>query len=122
METQTLKTLAASRLVVVATPSVAGQDVASAVESALRGGADVVQFRDKHSSALDILEAAKQLNKICRDYNALFIVNDRVDIALASGADGVHLGQDDLPLEDARKIAALCGRADSFLIGRSTHS
>ncbi|OGR85413.1 MAG: thiamine-phosphate diphosphorylase [Elusimicrobia bacterium RIFCSPLOWO2_01_FULL_54_10] len=122
METQAIKSIAASKLYVVATPAAAGQDVTAVVEKALRGGADVVQLRDKHSSAADILKAAKKLKRICQAHDALFIVNDRVDIALASGADGVHLGQEDLPLDEARKIVERYGRDNSFLIGRSTHS
>jgi thiamine-phosphate pyrophosphorylase len=69
---------------------------------AVKGGACVVQYRDKLASSREMLENALKLKKLCR--RIPLIVNDRVDIALASGADGVHLGQDDLPCALARKL------------------
>lgn len=72
--------------------------------SALRGGANVVQLRDKLHDAGDLLPGAREMARICREAGALFIVNDRIDLALAAGADGVHLGQSDLPIETAREI------------------
>ena len=69
------------------------------------GGADVVQLRDKCLPCRDLFAAACEIREITREAGVLFIVNDRIDIAIASGADGVHLGQDDLPLRDARRIA-----------------
>lgn len=71
---------------------------------ALAGGAGVLQLRDKVSSGGALLERALLLAKLCREHGALFIVNDRVDIALASGADGVHLGPNDLPVPVAREL------------------
>ena len=67
-------------------------------------GADVVQLRDKSGSAKEILSFARDALKLTRG-KLLFIVNDRLDIALAAGCDGVHLGQEDLPIEEARRIA-----------------
>lgn len=122
MEVKTRKTIAAARLYVIATPATPGQDITLSVEQALRGGADVVQLRDKVSPSSEILNCARDLKRICDAHDALFIVNDRVDIALASGADGVHLGQDDLPVPEARKLASLLAPERDFLIGCSTHS
>lgn len=117
-----VKTIAAARLYVIATPVSPGQDLTLLVEQALRGGADVIQLRDKVSSSSEILNGARNLKRICDAHDALFIVNDWVDIALACGADGVHLGQDDLPVAEARKLASLLAPERDFLIGCSTHS
>lgn len=72
--------------------------------AALAGGAGVIQLRDKTSSSLRLYEAALAIRKLCRDHGALLIVNDRVDIALAANADGVHIGPDDLPVEVVRQL------------------
>ena len=122
MEVKTLVTIAGARLYVIASPSRAGDDLEEGVRKAISGGADVVQLRDKFSSASQVLETARTLGRICRQSGVIFIVNDRVDIALASGADGVHLGQDDLPVSEARNLAKRHGRSEPFLIGCSTHS
>jgi thiamine-phosphate pyrophosphorylase len=74
-----------------------------AVESALAGGARVIQYRDKEADAAQRRATAKALLGLCRDHHALFIVNDDVELALALGADGVHLGAGDLPLREARR-------------------
>lgn len=71
----------------------------------LQAGVKFVQLRDKISSTRELLVRAKRLAALCEAYDAYFIVNDRVDIALASGAHGVHLGPDDLDVESARRIA-----------------
>jgi len=76
---------------------------ADAVRKALDGGASVVQYREKDLDTLDMVETAKEIRTITSG-RALFIINDRVDVALASGADGVHLGQDDMNIEDARRV------------------
>ena len=81
------------------------------------GGAEFIQLREKNASSPDFYEAAKEAIKFARSQNVKIIINDRVDIALALSADGVHLGQDDLPPENARKI--LGGEA---VIGFSTHN
>lgn len=81
------------------------------------GGATVVQLRDKHSSALAFYEQAKAALAVAREHGVQLIINDRADIALAVGADGVHLGQDDLPPEAAR-----CLLGDEVVIGFSTHN
>ena len=85
------------------------------VESALQGGLPIVQYRKKNIDDIIRLEMAEKLCKLCHNYDALFIVNDRADIALAVDADGVHLGQEDIPIALARKILGL-----NKIIGRST--
>ncbi len=83
----------------------------------LIAGVKWVQYRDKEKSRREIYEEAIRLRKLTKDFNAVFIVNDYADIALAVDADGVHLGQDDLPIEEARKIMG-----SNKIIGISTHS
>jgi thiamine-phosphate pyrophosphorylase len=85
------------------------------VEAALQGGLTLVQYRDKTSEEGVKLATVRQLCELCRRYDALLIVNDRVDLALAADADGVHLGQQDWPVAEARKLLGP-GR----IIGRST--
>lgn len=76
----------------------------SAVEQAVKGGCTVVQLREKECSSLDFYETAKKIKKITDLYQVPLIINDRVDIALAVDADGVHVGQDDLPAKEVRRI------------------
>ena len=71
---------------------------------ALEGGARMVQLRRKSASGRDLFEWAVRIQALCREYEALFIVNDRGDIALAAHADGVHLGQQDMPVASARAL------------------
>ena len=71
---------------------------------AVEGGADVIQFRQKVGATKELIAIATQIKQLCAEGNALFIVNDRIDVALASEADGVHLGQDDFPISLARKL------------------
>jgi thiamine-phosphate pyrophosphorylase len=85
------------------------------VEAALKGGVKLVQYRDKDADDPIRFERAKGLRSLCHQYNALFIVNDRVDLALAVDADGVHLGQQDLPVAVARQLLG-----SNRIIGRST--
>ncbi|MCB1196236.1 thiamine phosphate synthase [bacterium] len=84
------------------------------------GGVDIIQFRDKILSDKEKLETALVLKKTIFPFSIPFIINDRIDIALACEADGVHLGQDDLPIQKARDICKKQGV--SMLIGTSTHS
>jgi thiamine-phosphate pyrophosphorylase len=88
-------------------------EVAAAV---LAGGANIIQLREKHWSKKDLYDLAVEFRKQTSSYNALLIIDDHVDVALAAGADGVHLGQDDLPVEAARRIAP------ELIIGASSHS
>jgi thiamine-phosphate pyrophosphorylase len=86
-----------------------------AVEASLQGGVSIVQYRDKDTDDCIRLENARRLKDLCHHYSALFIVNDRVDLALAVDADGVHLGQQDMPIAVARQILGT-----QRIVGRST--
>ena len=105
--------LAASRLY-VCTPI--RPDLREFADAVLGAGVDLIQLRDKRAAAGPLLEAAAVLRDAADRHGALFAVNDRADIALAAGADVLHLGQDDLPLPWARRIVG-----DEVLLGRSTH-
>ena len=94
-----------------------GRTHGAIAEMAVRGGADVIQLRDKTSSGRILFETAREIRQITKKAGVLFLVNDRLDIALASEADGVHFGQDDLPLSVARRIAP-----PPFIIGISITS
>jgi thiamine-phosphate pyrophosphorylase len=85
------------------------------VEAALKGGLRLVQYRDKETDDCFRWQRAQELQQLCRQYGALFLVNDRVDLALAVNADGVHLGQQDLPIAMARQLLG-----PQKIIGRST--
>ncbi|HBB32708.1 MAG TPA: thiamine phosphate synthase [Cyanobacteria bacterium UBA8803] len=85
------------------------------VEAALQGGLTLVQYREKNADDTVRLSHAQKLRQICHHYGALFIMNDRVDLALAVDADGVHLGQQDVPIALARQLLG-----PQRLIGRST--
>ncbi len=93
-----------------------GKTHAEIAREAVAGGADVIQLRDKTMDSAALYDAACEIAEICRG-KALFFVNDRLDIALAAGADGVHLGQSDLPADVARRIVP-----KEFLIGVSVGS
>ncbi|MFR9801499.1 thiamine phosphate synthase [Pseudonocardia sp. RS010] len=99
-------------------------DLAEFADAALAGGVDVLQLRDKPSpahaepmEAKQELQALEVLAEACATHDALLAVNDRADIALAAGADVLHLGQDDLPVEWARRVAGA-----EIVVGRSSHS
>lgn len=87
------------------------------VHSLLQAGCHIIQLRDKTLSDSELLQCALTLRTLTRRYNALLIINDRADICLACQADGIHIGQDDIPLVQARKILG-----PDYLIGVSTHS
>jgi thiamine-phosphate diphosphorylase len=87
------------------------------VEALLRGGARVVQLRLKTLPVRDLLAVAQEAVAMCRKRDALLLVNDRADVARAAGADGVHLGQEDLPLAAARDVMG-----EDALVGLSAHS
>jgi thiamine-phosphate pyrophosphorylase len=101
-----------SHLYLVTSPS---EQLFATVEAALKGGLTLVQYRDKTADDTIRLEEARKLCQLCHAYNALFIMNDRVDIAMAIDADGVHLGQQDIPVALARQILG-----PQKIIGRST--
>jgi thiamine-phosphate pyrophosphorylase len=87
------------------------------LRAALAGGVNVLQLRDKHASDDEVLAAAAVFRRVADDAGALFVVNDRPDLAVAAGADGVHVGQDDLPVDEARAVVG-----PDRIVGRSTHS
>jgi thiamine-phosphate pyrophosphorylase len=105
--------LAASRLYLC---TAIRPDLAGFADAVLGAGVDLVQLRDKQAEAGPLLEAGAVLRAAADRHGALFAVNDRADVALAAGADVLHLGQDDLPLAWARRILG-----DDVLLGRSTH-
>jgi thiamine-phosphate pyrophosphorylase len=78
--------------------------VPATVRAAIEGGATVVQLRDKDAGTRDLVRRARELLDVCRPAGVPMLVNDRVDVALAAGADGVHLGQDDMGVADARRL------------------
>ncbi len=91
-------------------------EAAATASLLIRGGAGIIQLRAKGLSGADTLEAAMEIRAVTSHAKALFIVNDRIDIALLSGADGVHLGQDDIPAKDAAVLLK------GLIIGISTHN
>lgn len=102
-------------LIVVTDPDCgAGRDVVEVVRRALAGGAPSIQLRAKDASAREMAELGRRLLIETRRAGALLFVNDRVDVALAIGADGAHVGNDDLPLPAARRIVPA-----GFILGRS---
>jgi thiamine-phosphate pyrophosphorylase len=94
-----------------------GEALEIAVSEAIAGGCRILQYRDKQSSPRTVFSRARRLAGICRNAGALFLVNDRLDVALMAEADGCHLGQDDLPIPEARKLVP-----PGFLLGSSTHN
>lgn len=94
-----------------------GEDPADRVEAALRGGADIVQIREKELGRREIERSAATVRRLCNNYSALFIINDDPELAHSVDADGVHVGQDDVAVNEAR---ALLG--PDAIIGLSTHS
>jgi thiamine-phosphate pyrophosphorylase len=106
-----------ARLYVLITENLCGKDWLKTAEEAIAGGADCLQLREKSLTDHELLQRARRLANLCRSKNALSIINDRPDIAALSGADGVHLGQDDLSPAEARRIAG-----PECLIGISTHN
>ena len=109
--------LRTARLYLCCEARAGGADPARLVEAALRGGVDVVQLREKSLPRREVERAAQTFRRLCDTYSALFMVNDDPDLARICDADGVHVGQDDLPAAEAR--AAL---GPDAIIGLSTHS
>ena len=114
-----------------------GRNLFDAVEEALQAGVTLVQYREKNGLGKGMLEKARKLIALCHKYNVPLLVNDRLDIALLSGADGVHLGQDDIPVAEARRMSDLFFvnsamsrqsnttnklTGNSFIIGATAHN
>ncbi|KAJ5151208.1 uncharacterized protein N7482_010460 [Penicillium canariense] len=105
-------------LVTDSTPAILkGRDLCSVVDEALKGGVTIVQYRDKTSDTGVLIATAKKLHQITQKYGVPLLINDRVDVALAVGAEGVHLGQDDMRFEAAKKLLP-----KDAIIGISTSS
>ncbi len=85
------------------------------VEEALKGGVTLLQLREKEKTTREYMALAEKVLSLTKKYNVPLIIDDRVDVAMAVGADGVHLGQDDMPVSVARKLMG-----DDFIIGAST--
>jgi len=92
-------------------------NIGKTAEAIIDGGAKILQLRAKSLSSKEFLETARIIRKITKDKGTVFIVNDRVDIALLTDADGVHLGQGDLPVKEARRLLG-----NNKIIGYSTHN
>ena len=87
------------------------------IKEALENGVTCVQLREKNLDEASFIEEAKKISVLCRQYNTPFIVNDNVNVAIASNADGIHIGQEDMGLKDVRKIVG-----ESMIIGISAHT
>jgi len=93
-----------------------GRELPGLLEAVLAGGGRLIQLREKTMSLAELFPLAQHLARRCREVGALFIVNDRADLALAAGADGLHVGQDDLPAREARALLP-----PPMILGVSTH-
>ncbi len=94
-----------------------GKSNIECVRQMIKGGIKIIQYREKYKSIKKKTKEAKEIAKICKDNGIIFIVNDHVDIALLTNADGIHIGQDDMDINDVRKIIG-----DNKIIGVSTHA
>ena len=108
--------IAAARLYVLLDSSVSLLSLEQAARAAIRGGAEILQLRERGSYRA-LLRRAKRLAGLVHEQGALFLVNDRADIAVAAGADGVHVGADDVPVEAARAVVG-----EYRVVGATTHS
>lgn len=109
--------LAKARLYLVGDGRPGGRALAEVLPAAIAGGVDVFQLREKELSELEAMPIAREASEICRRFGALFIVNDWPGLALASGADGVHVGQEDMPAAEVRELVG-----PNMLVGLSTHA
>ncbi len=109
--------LRTARLYFVCDAMPGGRDLEALLHAALGGGVDIVQLREKELGHDEIERSAQTFRRLCDTYSALFIVNDDPYLAQSCDADGVHLGQDDMPVEEAREILG-----PETIIGLSTHS
>lgn len=95
----------------------AGKDLLIYSEEILKAGVKILQYREKKMCAKEMFENAKALRELTKKYDALLIINDDISIAMAVKADGIHIGQDDLPIKEVRKLVG-----DEMMIGLSTHT
>ncbi|OGV31008.1 MAG: thiamine-phosphate diphosphorylase [Lentisphaerae bacterium GWF2_45_14] len=101
---------------VISSEFCAGRNPVDALKAIADGGAKIVQMREKNTSDRSLFELGEKFRAVTLQYKMLLIIDDRIDVAAAIDADGVHLGQDDLPLEAARTVS------DNLIVGISTHS
>ena len=106
-----------ARLYLVCETRPNGRDPEDLLRPALQAGVDVVQLREKHGDEREIVRAGRIFRRLCDAYDALFIVNDRPELAIACAADGVHIGQDDADPQEVRRMIG-----QDAIIGLSTHS
>jgi thiamine-phosphate pyrophosphorylase len=106
-----------ARLYLVVEARPAGRSAAEVLRPALASGVDMVQLREKEADDETLLRAAAEFRALCDEYGALFWMNDRPDLAVAAGADGVHVGQGDAPADAVRGEVG-----EQMLVGLSTHS
>jgi thiamine-phosphate pyrophosphorylase len=112
-----LARLAAARLYLVCDGAPGGRALSEVLPAAIAGGVDVMQLRDKHAEDEQLLALARTARELCAREGALFILNDRPDLARECGADGVHVGQEDMSVTRARELAG-----PELLVGLSTHA
>ena len=93
------------------------QTLCQQVESALKGGVTCVQLREKELGEADFLAEAIEMKKLCKKYGAVFIVNDNLEVAIKSNADGIHVGQQDMNAKDVRRLIG-----DDKILGVSVHT
>ena len=107
------------RLIVITDRALAApRDLLIVVRRALQAGTPAIQLRDKRAAARELLQQAEALRTLTREFKALLFINDRLDVALAAGADGVHLGPDDIPLPAARAARnSITGRIHARRLG-----
>ncbi|WP_425452006.1 thiamine phosphate synthase [Peptoniphilus indolicus] len=114
---QKLKSVDYSIYLVTDRDLITGDNLLNEIEESLIGGTKLVQLREKNATTREFLKLATELKELCHRYNAKLLINDRIDIALAINADGVHLGQTDMPADIARKILG-----EDKIIGVSTQT
>jgi len=115
--TDRLTRLAGARLYLVCDGKPGGREISELLPAAIGGGVDIVQLREKDLSDEELLSLAGEARELCERHGALFVVNDRPVVARESGADGVHVGQDDMPVAEVRELVG-----PDMLIGLSTHA
>jgi thiamine-phosphate pyrophosphorylase len=114
---QRLARLAEAQLYLVCDSRPGERELTDVLRAAIAGGVDIVQLREKRLSDEELTVVARDASVLCRRLGALFIVNDRPAVALEAGADGVHVGQDDMPVAQVRELVG-----QELLIGLSTHA
>ncbi len=115
--TDRLTRLAGARLYLVCDGKPGGRELSGLLPAAIGGGVDIVQLREKDLGDEELLSLAREARELCQRHGALFVVNDRPLLARDSGADGVHVGQDDMPVTEVRELVG-----PDMLIGLSTHA